>query len=236
MLLEVDELSVRYGKVPALRGGHLAVAQGEMVAIIGANGAGKTTFLSSIAGSVRPFKGRIRLEGHDITGLGAHERVRRGVVLVPEGRHVFPGLTVGENLEMGAHVYRRSVAENMQLVRRVFELFPVLEERRDQEAGTLSGGEQQMLAIGRALMSRPKVLLLDEPSMGLAPLVVEQVLETIAEISRDGVTIVLAEQNAIQALEMASRAYLFEAGRVVKEGAADALLHDPDLQEAYLGL
>jgi branched-chain amino acid transport system ATP-binding protein len=233
MLLELDEVRVHYGKVEALKGITVAVDEGEIVTLIGANGAGKTTTLKTISG-VRPVtSGTIRFDGEDITGMAPHKLVDRGLLQAPEGRGVFPGMTVLENLEMGA--YARKGRDTAVDLERVFELFPRLLERRTQAGGTLSGGEQQMLAIGRALMGRPKVLLLDEPSMGLAPQLVALIFSIITEINAQGTTILLVEQNATQALQRANRAYVLEVGRVVKTDAASALLGDESVRAAYLG-
>jgi branched-chain amino acid transport system ATP-binding protein len=232
MLLEVDDVHVFYGQVEALKGVSLAVDRGEIVALIGANGAGKTTTLKMISG-VRPVRrGRLRFDGADITKLAGHLRVRLGLSQAPEGRGIFPGMTVTENLEMGAFDRRGSLDADFD---RVFTLFPRLAERRGQMGGTLSGGEQQMLAIGRALMAVPQVLLLDEPSMGLAPMLVSQIFTIIKEINEQGTTVLLVEQNAVQALSLAHRAYVLELGRVVREAPASELLDDPSVREAYLG-
>ena len=233
MLLELEEVRVHYGKVEALKGITVAVDEGEIVTLIGANGAGKTTTLKTISG-VRPVtSGTIRFDGEDITGMAPHKLVDRGLLQAPEGRGIFPGMTVLENLEMGA--YARKGRDTAVDLERVFELFPRLLERRTQAGGTLSGGEQQMLAIGRALMGRPKVLLLDEPSMGLAPQLVALIFSIITEINAQGTTILLVEQNATQALQRANRAYVLEVGRVVKTDAASALLGDESVRAAYLG-
>jgi branched-chain amino acid transport system ATP-binding protein len=234
MLLELDQIHVHYGKVEALKGVSLGVDDGEIVCLIGANGAGKTTTLKTISG-LRPVSaGAIRFKGTDITRMPGHTRVQTGISQAPEGRGIFPGMTVLENLDMGAYA-RRDRAAYLDELERVFDLFPVLAERRRQPGGTLSGGEQQMLAIGRALMARPELLLLDEPSMGLAPMLVTQIFEIIAEINRQGTTILLVEQNAQQALTHAHRSYVLETGRVVQSGEASALLDDPDVRAAYLG-
>ncbi len=233
MLLELEDVRVHYGKVEALKGITVAVDEGEIVTLIGANGAGKTTTLKTISG-IRPVtKGTIRFDGQDITGMAACRIVELGICQAPEGRGIFPGMSVLENLEMGA--YARRTKDNSEDLERVYELFPRLLERRGQPGGTLSGGEQQMLAIGRALMARPKVLLLDEPSIGLAPKLVAQIFSIITEINRQGTTILLVEQNATQALQRADRAYVLEVGRVVKASDADALLDDEDVKAAYLG-
>ncbi len=234
-LLEVDEIHVHYGKVEALKGVSFTVNAGEIVTLIGGNGAGKTTTLKTVSG-VRPVtSGRVRFEGHDLTKVHAHRRVEMGICQAPEGRGIFPGMTVVENLEMGAYARRATRAQLDADFDRVFSLFPRLAERRKQVGGTLSGGEQQMLAIGRALMSAPKVLLLDEPSMGLAPRLVAQIFSIITTINEQGTTILLVEQNAAQALQRAHRAYVMETGRVIKTGAARELLDDPSVKAAYLG-
>ena len=233
MLLELEDVHVHYGSVEALKGISVTVAEGEIVTLIGANGAGKTTTLKTISG-VRPVtSGRIRFDGEDITGMDACKVVDRGLLQAPEGRGIFPGMTVLENLEMGA--YARKGKDSATDLERVFELFPRLLERRTQAGGTLSGGEQQMLAIGRALMGRPRLLLLDEPSMGLAPKLVAQIFSIVTEINEQGTTILLVEQNATQALQRADRAYVLEVGRVVKASDAEALLDDEDVKAAYLG-
>jgi branched-chain amino acid transport system ATP-binding protein len=234
-LLQVERLAVAYGGIQAVKGIDLVVHQGELVCLIGANGAGKTTTLKGICGMLPIKAGSIRYAGAEITGRPPHALVRSGLAMVPEGRGVFGALSVGENLAMGAYVRidREGVAADIE---RVFALFPRLKERRRQSAGTLSGGEQQMLAIGRALMSRPRLLLLDEPSMGLAPLMVQKVFETVVAVSGEGVTILLIEQNAKLALEVSRRAYVMESGEITLEGAADTLLHDPKVRAAYLGV
>ena len=232
-MLEVRGLHVHYGGIAAVKGIDIEVRAGELVCLIGANGAGKTTTLKAIAAMVSPSRGDIRLGERSTVGLASFELVRRGLALVPEGRGVFGRLTVRENLEMGA--YHRSDGEVGQDLEKVFALMPRLHERRDQTGGTLSGGEQQMLAIGRALMSRPKLLLLDEPSMGLAPLMVQKVFETIQAVAREGVTILLVEQNARLALALAGRGYVMESGRITLAAEAGALLADRRVREAYLG-
>ncbi len=232
-MLEVENLHVYYGEIHALKGISLRVGQGEIVALLGNNGAGKTTTLKTISGLLAPRSGRVLLEGHPIHALPPHEIVARGVAQSPEGRKIFNRLTVVENLEMGA--YLRADAAVREDMDRVFDLFPRLRERRLQVAGTLSGGEQQMLAIGRALMARPRILLLDEPSMGLAPLLVEQIFDTVSDINRQGTTILLVEQNAAIALSVAHRAYVLETGSVVLDGAAGALFEHPEVRRAYLG-
>jgi branched-chain amino acid transport system ATP-binding protein len=235
MLLELDDVRVHYGKVEALKGVSLQVAEGEIVSLIGANGAGKTTTLKTISGLRPVSSGAIRLKGQDITHVAGHKRVQLGLSQAPEGRGIFPGMSVVENLEMGVYAQRDGRAGAKGQLDRVFQLFPRLAERRGQPGGTLSGGEQQMLAIGRALMARPQVLLLDEPSMGLAPMLVAQIFEIITEINQQGTTILLVEQNAAMALARAHRAYVLETGRVVKTADAGELLHDPEVKAAYLG-
>ncbi|MEQ1786531.1 MAG: ABC transporter ATP-binding protein, partial [Acidimicrobiales bacterium] len=233
MLLELEDIHVHYGKVQALRGVSLTVDEGEIVTLIGANGAGKTTTLKTISG-VRPVtSGRVSFEGKDITGLAPHKLVELGICQAPEGRGIFPGMSVIENLEMGTYARRDKV--DPAEFERVYELFPRLLERRKQPGGTLSGGEQQMLAIGRALMAKPKVLLLDEPSMGLAPMLVAQIFDIVTEINRQGTTILLVEQNAAQALQRAHRAYVLEVGEVLISGLASDLHDDPAVKAAYLG-
>jgi branched-chain amino acid transport system ATP-binding protein len=235
MLLEIDNIVLQYGRIQALHGISVAVEEGEIVALIGANGAGKSTTMRAVSG-LRPIaSGRIRFNGRDITRLRADKRVKLGISQSPEGRGIFPGMSVMENLEMGAYTRRDSagIAGDLE---RVFGLFPRLAERRKQVGGTMSGGEQQMLAVGRALMSRPKLLLLDEPSMGLAPMLIQQIFEIITEINGQGTTILLVEQNAQQALSRAHRAYVLETGRIVRTGTGAELLADPSVQEAYLGV
>ena len=233
-LLELKDLQVAYGGIQAVKGIDLSVDQGELVCLIGANGAGKTTTLKGITG-LQPIKsGKIHYAGEDITGKPAFQLVRKGLSMVPEGRGVFGALTIEENLAMGAYA-RDDRAAIKDDVERVFGLFPRLKERRKQTAGTLSGGEQQMLAMGRALMSRPKLLLLDEPSMGLAPLMVQKVFETVVAVSKEGVTILLIEQNAKLALEVSSRGYVMESGEITLQGKAKQLLSDPKVRAAYLG-
>lgn len=212
----------------------MTIDEGEIVALIGGNGAGKSTTLKTISGLTRPFSGQVRFQGRSTGGLQAHEVVALGISQVPEGRHIFPRMSVRDNLEMGAYL-RRDSGQIKQDARRVFELFPVLDERVKQAGGTLSGGEQQMLAIGRALMSRPRLLMLDEPSMGLAPIVVEAIFEAIARINREGATILLVEQNAQVALSMSRRAYVLESGRVVLSGSSESLLSNEGVRAAYLG-
>jgi branched-chain amino acid transport system ATP-binding protein len=231
-MLELEDLHVKYGAVEALKGITLEVNEGEIVTLLGANGAGKTTTLRTISGLLRPSAGRLLFEGKPIHELPAHEVLGIGIGHVPEGRRVFPRMSVLENLEMGA--YQRK-GGNKEVMERVFDLFPVLSERKTQDGGTLSGGEQQMLAIGRALMSRPRLLLLDEPSMGLAPLIVAKIFEIIAEINQDGTTVLLVEQNAAQALKLAGRGYVLETGSIVMSEDAATLLSDDRVRAAYLG-
>ncbi len=231
-LLEVDDVAVRYGAVQALRGVSLTVEEGEIVTLLGANGAGKTTTLRTVSSLLRPVTGAVRFEGRRVDTLPAHQVVGIGIGHVPEGRRVFPTMTVQENLQMGAYRDRKHVKEDSE---RMLEMFPVLAERRKQDAGTLSGGEQQMLAIGRALMGRPRLLLLDEPSMGLAPLIVARIFEIIRQINADGTTVLLVEQNASQALRLATRGYVLANGEIVLEGTAKELLADPAVRSAYLG-
>jgi branched-chain amino acid transport system ATP-binding protein len=232
-LLEVDEIHTHYGAIEALRGVSLTVDEGEVVTMIGSNGAGKSTTLRSISGLTPASVGRIVFNEHEITRLPAHEIVGRGIALAPEGRHCFPRMTVRENLDLGA--FRRRGSDIAEDLERVYELFPRLKERERQKAGTMSGGEQQMLAIGRALMARPKLLMLDEPSMGIAPILVQRIYETINEINRQGVAILLVEQNANYALEIARRGYVLETGQVVLANKSSELRDDPAVQEAYLG-
>jgi branched-chain amino acid transport system ATP-binding protein len=235
MLLELDEIVVKYGRIEALHGMTLRVAEGEVVALIGANGAGKTTTMRAISGLNPLASGNIRFDGKDISNMRADLRVPMGICQSPEGRGIFPGMTVLENLDMGAFT-RRDTDEVAKDLDRVLTLFPRLAERRKQAGGTLSGGEQQMLAVGRALMSRPRLLLLDEPSMGLAPMIIQQIFDIITEINQQGTTVLLVEQNAQQALSRAHRGYVLETGRIVKEGTGQELLHDPSIKEAYLGV
>ena len=232
-LLEVRDIRTRYGAIEALKGISLTVDAGEVVTLIGPNGAGKSTTLRSISGLTPASSGTITFGGQDITQVPAHEIVGRGIALAPEGRHCFPRMTVLENLELGAHQRRGpGVAQDFK---RVYELFPLLKERESQKAGTMSGGEQQMLAIGRALMARPKLLMLDEPSLGIAPLVVQRIYQTIGEINRSGVAILLVEQNANYALDAASRGYVLETGHVALANDSASLRNDPEVQRAYLG-
>jgi branched-chain amino acid transport system ATP-binding protein len=234
-MLEVEGLDVFYGSVQALRGVSFRVEAGEIVTLIGANGAGKTTCLRTISGLLRPAAGAVRFLGLPIDRLAVEDIVRRGIAHSPEGRRVFPGLSVEENLEMGAAAWRRRGTVLAEELTAVYRLFPRLAERRRQLAWSLSGGEQQMLAVGRALMGRPKLLLLDEPSLGLAPLMVEQLFEKIVEINRQGVTVLLVEQNAAMALAVAQRGYVLETGRVTKADTTARLQGNPQVREAYLG-
>ena len=234
LLLEVKNIHSYYGHVHALKGVSLAVDEGEIVTLIGSNGAGKTTTLRSINGILPPKEGKIVFRGEEIQGKPAHDMIKKGIAQSPEGRRIFPRMSVLENLEMGAY-YRDDRSEIQEDIERVYDLFPRLKERTKQEAGTMSGGEQQMLAISRALMSRPKLLLLDEPSMGLAPVLVERIFQTIEEINKQGMTILLVEQNANVALEIAARGYVLETGVVVNAAPAEKLREDPKVREAYLG-
>ena len=232
MLLELSDVEVRYGSIRALKGISVSVAEGEIVTLLGANGAGKTTTLHTISGLVRASSGSIRFDGRDIGALAPHQVVALGIGHAPEGRRIFPRMSVAENLEMGAYQRRGSLREDFE---RVFELFPVLAERSKQEGGTLSGGEQQMLSIGRALMSEPRLLLLDEPSMGLAPMFVTKIFHVLRDISERGVTILVVEQNAAQALALAQRGYVLETGSIAMSDQAGTLLRDPRVRDAYLG-
>ena len=236
MRLEIKDLHVFYGKIEAIKGISVIVNQGEIVTLIGANGAGKTTTLKTISGLRPVSSGQIIFDGRDISNMSAHERVEIGISQAPEGRGIFPGMTVLENLEIGKYFRKNRKAEMDEDLEKVYGLFPRLKERASQAGGTLSGGEQQMLAIGRALMARPQVLLLDEPSMGLAPMMIQNIFNSITAINKDlGTTILLVEQNAQQALQRASRAYVLETGKVVKEAKASDLLNDPAVRAAYLG-
>jgi branched-chain amino acid transport system ATP-binding protein len=232
-MLKLQDVSVSYGMIDALKGVSLTVKHGEIVALIGANGAGKSTALMSISGVVPLRSGRVLYNGEDLSGYRTHEIVQMGISQVPEGRRIFPGMTVRENLEMGA--FSGNSQNISKDIARVFELFPALCDREKQLGGTLSGGEQQMLAIGRALMSRPKLLLLDEPSLGLAPIIARRILRIISEINQHGTTILLVEQNAKAALGLAHRAYVMETGRIAMQGDASALAKDPGIKKAYLG-
>ena len=233
-MLKIRDLSVHYGKIKAVRQIDMDIAQGEIVSLIGANGAGKSTTLRALSGLVKAAGGSVEFEGKDITGWSAKAIVEAGISHCPEGRQIFPRMTVMENLELGA--YTRKDTKNLSVeYDKIFEYFPVLAQRRSQMGGTLSGGEQQMLAIGRALMSKPKLLLLDEPSLGLAPLLVEKIFEIIQNINREGMTVLLIEQNAWQALNIANRGYVMETGSVAVTGAATELLHNDHVRRAYLG-
>jgi branched-chain amino acid transport system ATP-binding protein len=234
MLLAVRDLRVKYGNVEVLHGINVAVKEGEIVAILGANGAGKSTTLMAVSGIVKSSGGAVELDGKQLHKLKAHDIVREGVIQVPEGRRIFNTLTVEENLALGAFVCD-DAARIAKTREWIYELFPILKERRDQLGGTLSGGEQQMLAIARGLMAEPKILLLDEPSLGLAPLLVKAIFRTLEQINKAGVTIVLVEQNARAALKLAHRGYILEVGNIVLEDSAAALLANPDVQKAYLG-
>ena len=226
-MLKLENIVAGYGHITALKDISLEVPQGSIVSLIGANGAGKTTTMKTIMGLVKPTSGRVIFEGQDITGRQTHQVVQNGISLVPEGRQILQDMSVYDNLEMGAYTLKD--------IKKVFKRFPILDERSYQLGGTLSGGQQQMLAIGRALMARPKLLLLDEPSMGLAPLVVNEIFETIKEISADGTTVLLVEQNVRQALKIADYAYVLETGKMVLSGSADEVRHNPRVMEAYLG-
>ena len=233
-MLEVKNLSVHYGMIQAVRNVDFKVNEGEIVSLIGANGAGKSTILKTLSGLIHPSEGEIVYLGENIASTSAKKIVEKGLVQVPEGRHVFPGLTVKENLELGAFLRKdkEAIQKDME---DVFERFPILKERKDQDAQTLSGGEQQMLAMGRALMSRPKLLLLDEPSMGLAPIFIREIFKIIQEIQKTGTTVLLIEQNAKMALSISNRAYVLETGSVVLSGSGQELLESDEIQKAYLG-
>jgi len=228
-------VELAYGNVPACRDLSLTVAQGEIVALVGANGAGKSTTLRAIAGLLTPRSGKILFGGRDVTALPSHERSRLGIALVPEGRHVFPFLSVRENLELGGFKHRKNHAKVRTLIEGIYAMFPRLRERAAQNAGTLSGGEQQMLVLGRALMSEPQLLCLDEPSLGLAPIVVQEIFKTIRAINAAGMSVLLVEQNARYALETATRGYVLQTGALIASGACAALKQDPRVREAYLG-
>jgi branched-chain amino acid transport system ATP-binding protein len=234
-LLELQDVEVAYGDLPALRGVSLGVEEGETLSVVGANGAGKTTMLRAISGLLRPRAGRILLDGARLDQMPSHVIVARGVVQVPEGRKIFPGLTVKENLELGSYV-AAARAHRRESLERVLGLFPRLAERQRQAAGTMSGGEQQMLAIGRALMARPRILMLDEPSLGLAPIIVQEIFRIIAEINRLGTTVLLVEQNTRQALSLSRRGYVLENGRIALEGSGAELLGNEHVRRAYLGM
>ena len=233
-MLEVKNLSVHYGMIQAVRNVDFTVNEGEIVSLIGANGAGKSTILKTLSGLIHPSEGELVYLGENIASTSAKKIVEKGLVQVPEGRHVFPGLTVKENLELGAFL-RKDKEEIQKDMEAVFERFPILKERKDQDAQTLSGGEQQMLAMGRALMSRPKLLLLDEPSMGLAPIFIREIFKIIQEIQKTGTTVLLIEQNAKMALSISNRAYVLETGSVVLSGTGQELLESDEIQKAYLG-
>ena len=233
-MLEVTNLTVSYGAIRALKGISFEVGQGEIISLIGSNGAGKTTTLHSISNLIKKQGGSVSFNGEDITSLAADQIVRRGLIHVPEGRRIFANLTVKENLEMGAFI-RKDKAGIKTDMERVYELFPRLKERIKQVAGTLSGGEQQMLAMGRGIMSQPKLLLLDEPSMGLAPILVDEIFSIIQRINKEGTTILLVEQNAFKAMSIASRVYILETGSIIKSGDAKELISDPTVKSAYLG-
>jgi branched-chain amino acid transport system ATP-binding protein len=232
LMLNVDDIEVRYGTIRALKGVSFHVNEGEIVALLGANGAGKTTTQKTVSGMLRPTLGSITYEGKRIDGIPAHQLISLGICHVPEGRHVFPRMTVHENLEMGAFRFKKIDQSDLDMV---LEMFPRLKERYKQQGGTLSGGEQQMLAIGRALMGKPRLLLLDEPSMGLAPLIVAQIFDILRDINNTGVTVLLVEQNAAQALSLADRGYVLETGEIVLEGTGSDLLADDRIRAAYLG-
>lgn len=232
-MLKVNDINVFYGNIHAIKGISFEVNEGEIVTLIGANGAGKSTTLNTVAGLLKPASGSIEFEGSSLLNIPAHKIVSRGMALCPEGRRIFLQLTVQENLEMGA--YTRSSSEIADLIASVYERFPRLKERYKQVAGTLSGGEQQMLAMGRALMSKPKLMMLDEPSMGLAPILVEKIFQIIEELNKSGTTILLVEQNAQMALSIAHRSYVLETGRITTSGTGEELLHDDAVRKAYLG-
>jgi branched-chain amino acid transport system ATP-binding protein len=233
-MLEVEALRAGYGRIEVLRGIDLDIAEGEIVALLGSNGVGKTTFAAVLSGLVRPWSGSICFAGRDIAGLSSQTIVDAGLIHVPEGRHIFPNLSVRENLELGS--YRRGKARRSRNIERVSAVFPRLKERFEQQAGTLSGGEQQMLAIGRGMMSEPKLLVLDEPSIGLSPLLVEEMFNLIRRLNKDGLTILLVEQNVLQSMEIAARAFVMENGRIRLTGKPAEMMDDPELQRAYLGL
>lgn len=233
-MLEIKNLSVHYGMIQAVKDVSFQVNQGEIVSLVGANGAGKTSILRTISGLVRPSEGSITFKGQEITKAAPQKIVGSGLCQVPEGRHIFPGMTVLENLELGAFLQKNS-AENRERMKSIFARFPILEERKKQDAATLSGGEQQMLAMGRALMSQPDLLLLDEPSMGLAPIFIREIFDIIQEIQKQGTTVLLIEQNANMALAIADRGYVLETGRIVLEGTGRELLESDEVQKAYLG-
>ena len=233
-MLEIKDLEVYYGMIQAIKGISFEVNEGEVIALIGANGAGKTTILHTISGLIAPKKGSITFEGQEITKIPAHKIVENGLAQVPEGRRVFPSLSVLQNLKLGAYT-RKDKKEIDDTLKMIYERFPRLEERKNQPAGTLSGGEQQMLAMGRALMSKPRIILMDEPSMGLSPIFVNEIFDIIKQVSASGTTVLLVEQNAKKALSIADRGYVLETGKIVKEGKASDLLNDEALKKAYLG-
>ncbi len=234
MLLEFKNIVAAYGNITALKDITFHVEEGQVVSLIGANGAGKTSTMRTITGLLKPLEGQVYFNGEDITGLPAHQLVSKGISLVPEGRQIIEGLTVYENLEMGAY-QRKDKDEIREDIDRIYSIFPILKDRKDQLGGTLSGGQQQMLAIGRSLMSQPKLLLLDEPSMGLAPLIVKEIFEIVKRINAQGTTVLLVEQNAKKALEVAHYAYVLETGSMVLEGPANEMMNNPRVKEAYLG-
>jgi len=234
-LLSIQNLHVSYGPIKVLKGVSLHIDQGEIVALIGANGAGKTTLMSTISGLLRPQSGEIKFEGQDIIKFPPDKIVKLGISLVPEGRQIFAPLTVLENLELGAYLRSKDKKGIKEDLDKIFSIFPKLKERKNQQAGTLSGGEQQMLAIARAFMARPRLLLLDEPSLGLAPMVLELIMDSILELNKEGLTILIVEQNAIKALEISTRGYVLETGRIILQGSSNELKEDPDVIRAYLG-
>ena len=233
-MLEIKDLEVYYGMIQAIKGISFEVNEGEVIALIGANGAGKTTILHTISGLIAPKKGSITFEGQEITKIPAHKIVENGLAQVPEGRRVFPSLSVLQNLKLGAYT-RKDKKEIDDTLKMIYERFPRLEERKNQPAGTLSGGEQQMLAMGRALMSKPRIILMDEPSMGLSPIFVNEIFDIIKQVSASGTTVLLVEQNAKKALSIADRGYVLETGKIVKEGKASDLLNDEAVKKAYMG-
>ncbi len=234
-MLSIQNLHVSYGPIKVLKGVSLHIDQGEIVALIGANGAGKTTLMSTISGLLRPQSGEIKFEGQDIIKFPPDKIVKLGISLVPEGRQIFAPLTVLENLELGAYLRSKDKKGIKEDLDKIFSIFPKLKERKNQQAGTLSGGEQQMLAIARAFMARPRLLLLDEPSLGLAPMVLELIMDSILELNKEGLTILIVEQNAIKALEISTRGYVLETGRIILQGSSNELKEDPDVIRAYLG-
>lgn len=234
-MLSLKDITVKYGNYAAIRQANIEVTQGEIVVLLGANGAGKSTLFRTISGLTRPSSGEIHFEGKEITGLSPDKIVQAGIVQCPEDRKLFPRMTVYENLLMGAYVKRRNQAEIKRIMEEVYELFPILYEKKDDMAGLLSGGQQQMLAIGRSLMAKPNLMLLDEPSMGLAPLIVEQMFQSIEQINKEGTTILLAEQNANAALNIAQKGYVFENGNIVVQGSKDDLFSNDEVRKAYIG-